>query len=62
MTKAHHNFGRGIVLADIAPVLLTCNGEVRAAAQTLASISKKELKTSLATARTSVDQQRLAAY
>jgi hypothetical protein len=62
MTKAHHNFGWGIVLADIALVLLTCNGEVRAAAQTLASISKKELKTLLATARTSADQQRLAAY
>jgi hypothetical protein len=60
--KAHHNFGWGIVLADIVLVLLTCNGEVRAAAQTLASISKKELKTLLATARTSADQQRLAAY
>lgn len=44
MTKAHHNFGWGIVLADIVLVLLTCNGEVRAAAQTLASISKKGIE------------------
>src|SRR5712671_446496 len=62
MSKTHHNFGRGIALAVISLVLLTCTVEVRAAAQTPASLSKKELKTLLATARTSADQQRLAAY
>jgi hypothetical protein len=62
MSKTHHNFGRGIALAVISLVLLTCTVEVRAAAQTPASLSKKELKTLLATAKTSADQERLAAY
>ena len=62
MSKTHHNFGRGIALAVISLVLLTCTVEVRAAAQTPASPSKKELKTLLATAKTSADQERLAAY
>ncbi len=35
---------------------------MRAAAQTPASISKKELKTLLATAKTPADQERLAGY
>ena len=62
MSKTHHDFGRGIALAVISLVLLTCTVEVRAAAQTPASLSKKELKALLATAKASADQERLAAY
>jgi hypothetical protein len=42
--------------------LLACTVVVRAVAQTPPSISKKELKTLLATAKTPTDQERLAAY
>ena len=60
MKNAHHNLGRVITLTAISLVLLAL--EVRAAAQTPASISKKELKTLLATAKTPTDQERLAVY
>jgi len=62
MKNANHNLGRVITLTAISLVLLACTLEVRAAAQTPASISKKELKTLLATAKTPADQERLAAY
>jgi hypothetical protein len=43
-------------------VLLSCALVGGAAAETSSSLSKKELKTLLATASTPADQQRLAAY
>jgi hypothetical protein len=57
MTSTHHNFGRVVTLAAIFLAVL-----VGAAAQTPPSMSKKELKTLLATAKTPADQERLAAY
>jgi len=62
MTNTHHNFGQVITLTAVSLVLLACTLEVRAAAQIPPSISKKELKTLLATAKTPADQERLAAY
>lgn len=61
MTNTHHNFGRVVTLAAVLLAVLACTVVVRAAAQTPASISKKELKTLLATATTPADQERLAA-
>jgi hypothetical protein len=61
MTNTHHNFGQVITLTAVSLVLLACTLEVRAA-QIPPSISKKELKTLLATAKTPADPERLAAY
>ena len=62
MTNIHYNFGRVVNLMVVFLALLACTVVVRAVAQTPPSISKKELKTLLATAGTSADQERLAAY
>jgi len=61
MTNRHHNFGRVVTVAFFLAVL-ACNVAVRAVAQTPSSISKKELRTLLATAKTPADQERLAVY
>jgi len=58
MTNTHHTFGRLAVLT-LSLALLACTVVVRAAAETPASLSKKELKTMSATP---ADQERLAAY
>src|SRR5258708_3422172 len=62
MTNTHHNFRQVITLTAVSLVLLACTLEARAAAQIPPSISKKELKTLLATAKTPAEQERLAAY
>jgi hypothetical protein len=62
MTNIHYNFGRVVNLMVVFLALLACTVVVQAAAQTPPSISKKELKTLLATAKTPADQERLAAY
>jgi hypothetical protein len=61
MTSTHHNFGRVVTLAVFLAVL-ACTVVVEAGAQTPPGMSKKELKTLLATAKTPADQERLAAY
>jgi hypothetical protein len=62
MTNAHHNFRRVVTLAAVFLAVLACTVVIRAVAQTPPSISKKELKTLSATAKTPADQERLAAY
>src|SRR5258708_18947280 len=62
MISTHHNFGRVVTLACVFLGVLACTVVVGAVAQTPPSMSKKELKTLLATAKTPADQQRLAAY
>ena len=58
MTNIHHTFGRlGVLTLSLA--LLACTVVARAAAETPASLSKKELK---AMSATPADQERLAAY
>ena len=57
-----HNVGRLVTLAVVSWVLLSCAHVVEAAAETSPSLSKKELKSLLATANTPADHQRLAAY
>jgi hypothetical protein len=59
MTNTHHTFGRLAALVTLSLALLACTVVVRAAAETPASLSKKELKTMSATP---ADQERLAAY
>src|SRR3979411_1693524 len=58
MTNIYHAFGRLAVLT-LSLALLACTVVVRAAAETPASLSKKELKTMSATP---ADQESLAAY
>lgn len=62
MTTTHRNFGRLIILPAMFLALLACTVVVAAAAQTAPSLSKKELKTLLSTAKTPADQERLAEY
>src|SRR3979490_1104801 len=62
MTNTHRILGRFVILPAVFLALLANTVVVRAAAQTPPSLSKKELKTLLATARTPADQERLAAY
>jgi hypothetical protein len=62
MTNTHRNLGRVVILTAIFLTLLGSTVEVRAVEQTAPSISKKELKQLLATAKTPADQERLAAY
>src|SRR5258708_20876784 len=62
MTNTNHNFGRIVTLATVFLAVLACTVGVRVDAQTPPSMSKKELKTLLATAKTPADQERLAAY
>ena len=58
MTNTHHTFGRLAVLI-LSLALMACTVAVRAAAETPASLTQKELKTFSATP---ADQERLAAY
>src|ERR1700730_13127384 len=60
--SSDHNVGRLVTLTVVSLVLLSCALVVGAAAETSSSLSKKELKTLLATANTPADHQRLAAY
>ena len=60
-----HNVGRLVtfaVVSFVSLVLLSCALVVGAAAETSPGLSKKELKTLLASANTPADHQRLAAY
>jgi hypothetical protein len=60
MTNTHHTFGRLAVLTlSLALALLASTVAVRAAAETPASLSKKETKSLSATP---ANQERLAAY
>ena len=58
MTNTHHTFGRLAVLI-LSLALMACTVAVRAAAETPARLTQKELKTFSATP---ADQGRLAAY
>ena len=58
----HHNVSRLVTLTVISLLLSLCALVVAATAETSASLSKKELKTLLTTAKTPADHQRLAAY
>lgn len=62
MKSKHHSVGRLITLTIVSLVLLSCALVVGAAAEASPSLSKKELKTLLATANTPADHQRIAAY
>ena len=62
MTNTHCNFGRLVTSAVLSLALLSCVFVAGAVAETSSNLSKKELKTLLATAKTPADQQRLAAY
>src|SRR3981081_837676 len=57
MTTTHHTFGRLAALITLSLALLACTVAVRAAAETSASLSKKELK---ALSATPAGQERLA--
>jgi hypothetical protein len=59
MTNTHHTFGRLAALMTLSLALLACTVVIRAAAETPASLSKKELKTLSATP---ANHGRLAAY
>ena len=58
MTNTHHTYGRLAVLT-LSLALLACTVAVRAAAETPASLSKKEIKSLSATP---ANHERLAAY
>ena len=62
MKNTHRSIGRFVTSAVLSLALLSCALVTGAAAETSANLSKKELKTLLATAKTPADQQRLAAY
>jgi hypothetical protein len=57
-----HNVGRLVASAVVSLVLLSCALVAGAGAETSPGLSKKELKTLLASASTPADHQRLAAY
>lgn len=59
MTNAYHTFGRLAALITLFLALFACTVVVRAAAETPANLSKKELKTLSATP---AGHERLAAY
>src|ERR1700730_4133455 len=58
MTNTHHTFGRLATVIALSVSLLACTVVLRAAAETPASLSKKELKTLSATP---ANHERLAA-
>jgi hypothetical protein len=62
MTRTPDNFARHVLLSVISLALLASTVAVAATAQTIPSLSKKEVKTLLATAKTPADQEQLAAY
>jgi hypothetical protein len=62
MTNTHRSLGRFVILPAVCLVLLACAVVVRAGAQNASRLSKKELTTLLAAAKTPADQERLAAH
>jgi septal ring factor EnvC (AmiA/AmiB activator) len=62
MAHTHRNLGRRITLAVVFPALLSCALVTGVAAETSPSLSKNELKTLRANAKTPADHQRLAIY
>ncbi|SRR6266849_1716706 len=62
MANTHRNLGQFVILPAVFLALLASTVVIGAAAQTPPSLSKKELKTLLATAKTPADEERLAAY
>ena len=62
MANTHRNLGQFVILPAVFLALLANTVVIRAAAQTPPSLSKKELKTLLATAKTPADKERIAAY
>jgi hypothetical protein len=62
MKSKHHKVVRGITLAVLSLALFVSTLIPKAAADTSPSLTKKELKTLLATAKTPADHARLAAY
>jgi hypothetical protein len=62
MTNKHHKIARLMTLVVVTSALLSGALVVEVTAETSASLSKKELKTLLATANTAADHQRLAEY
>jgi hypothetical protein len=61
MKTIYRNVERIVIVTVVAITLLTC-ASAAAAAENSPALSKKEVKTLLATAKTPADQQRLAAY
>ena len=61
MNNQHHTSGRLITVAVLSFALFSCTLP-RAAADSSSGLTKKELKTLLATAKTPADHARLAAY
>jgi len=62
MNEKHQSFATRVALTAVSLVVLSCAFVVGAGAATAPSLSKKDLKTLLATAKTPTDHQRLAAY
>jgi hypothetical protein len=62
MKNLHQQIVRRATLAVLSLALLSCTLVPRAAADSSSSLTKKELKTLLATAKTPADHARLAAY
>ena len=62
MKNNYYNVGRLVILSVVSLVLLSCALVVEAPAETSPSLSKKELKTLLTTAKTPADHHRLAEY
>jgi hypothetical protein len=62
MSKKQDKVARHVLLIVIGFSLFACTVVVGAIAQTAPTLSKKEVKTLLATAKTPADQEQLAAY
>jgi hypothetical protein len=62
MSKTYGKVARHVLLIVICFTVSVCTVVVGAIAQTAATLSKKEVKTLLATAKTPADQEQLAAY
>ena len=62
MSKTQDKVARHVLLIVIGFSLFACTVVVGAIAQTAPTLSKKEVKTLLVTAKTPADQERLAAY
>jgi hypothetical protein len=62
MKNKYHNLAQLVTITIVSLILLSSVVVVGAAAETSPGLSKKELKTLLATAKTPADHQRLAAY
>lgn len=62
MTNTNFNFGLILTLVVVSLSVVSCALVATASAETSPGLSKKELKTLLATAKTPSDHQQLAAY